>query len=441
MKTKAIAFLFPVFFALQSFAQPRYPGKQWLRFQDVKEAGWSRQNLNEAKRFSDSIGLSAVMIVEHGAVIGAWGDVERKYLCHSMRKSFMSALIGMAVEAKQLNLQATLADLNINDSVHPLTATEKGATVQHLLQARSGIYLPAAYEGDPEKPPRGSHTPGTYWFYNNWDFNVLGTILQQVTGRPFFDDLQRRIAGPLQMEDVDSLDVFYKYERERSNHPAYTFKMSTEDLARFGWLYAMRGRWQGRQLIAEDWIDQSTKPYSVNADGEGYGYLWWMDQTLFKEQGMYAAAGMGGHHVFVFPKDSLVVVVRADTYAGKSVSLNAEYQLLSMLLKARTGRVAQTPGLVPLAKMPKQTFTPIAKTKAKQYLGLYQFEGEWMKVISGKRGLLLDTEFMGTFYLQHINGSLFQLKDQETYINFLHDSKGRAVRMLYHDKTIEGRLK
>lgn len=422
--------------------QGLYPTKHWQVYNNVKEVGWSKEKLDSSKQYADSIGLAAVMIVYKGAVLSHWGDIERKYLVHSMRKSFINALFGMSVKDGKLNLEETLEHLNINDSIHPLTPEEKQTKMRELLQSRSGIFLPAAYEGNPEKPKRGSHPHGTFWLYNHWDFNVLGTILKQKTGRKFFDDLQLRLAKPLEMEDVDSLDAHYVYEPKRSEHAAYTFKMSTRDLARFGWLYASNGSWKGKQLIPANWIQESTKAYSLSDDGLGlgYGYLWWVDQTIFKERGMYSAAGMGGHHIYNFPKDSLVVVVRADTYKMKFVALNAEYQFLSMILAAKEDKKESSmPKLNPLPSVKKASKDHLYKVDQNRYLGQYQFEGEWMKIIRGKNGLLMETEFMGTFYLQPLNESLFILKDQENYISFVFNESGKAIRLIYHDKSIIGK--
>ena len=417
-------------------AQFIFPQKHWQQYTDPAQAGWSVKKLAQAGQYADSIHLAATLIIYKGAVLASWGDIERKYLCHSMRKSFLSALYGLAIHEGVINKQATLEQLGIDDRVHPLTVAEKQATVQDLLQARSGIYLPAAYEGNPQKPPRGSHPPGSFWFYNNWDFNALGTILEQKTGRRFFADLQQRLAVPLQMEDVDSLDVFYKYEPERSQYPAYTFKMSTRDLARFGLLYLAGGKWNAQPLLPASWIQESIQPYSVNDEGEGYGYLWWIDQTLFKERGMYSAAGMSGHHIFIFPKDSLLVVVRADTYTDTFVDLKSEYQLLTKILGAKTAPTAAQPALQRLPALTSPPMpNPSLSVDQRRYVGRFQFADEWMHVLPGKKGLLMDTQYMGKFHLLPCTESVFLLKDQQTYISFLFDKAGKAVKLIYHERS------
>jgi CubicO group peptidase (beta-lactamase class C family) len=83
------------------------------------------------------------------------------------------------------------------------------------LQSRSGIYIEAACEAPEMKdtrPPRGSHLPGTFFYYNNWDFNAAGTVFQQEAGVAIHEEFISRIADPIGMESSESFDVNYRYE-------------------------------------------------------------------------------------------------------------------------------------------------------------------------------------------------------------------------------------
>ena len=87
---------------------------------------------------------------------------------------------------------------------------------------------------------------------------------------------------------------------------------SARDLARFGLLYLRRGRWGDQQVIPAEWVDESTRPYSITNSGSGYGYLWWTappeQPFLSVPPGSYFAAGNGGQYVFVIPANDLVIV-------------------------------------------------------------------------------------------------------------------------------------
>ena len=91
------------------------------------------------------------------------------------------------------------------------------------------------------RPKRGSHPPGTFWLYNNWDINALGTIYEQATKWSVFTGFDRLIALPLQMEDFDVAHDTRYFRDPSSLHPADMFRMSSRDMARFGLLYLRHG--------------------------------------------------------------------------------------------------------------------------------------------------------------------------------------------------------
>jgi len=320
-----------------------YPGKSWRKTKTPEQLGWSSEKLDVARAYSKQIGSAAVMIVDDGVVVDAWGGITRKFRCHSMRKSLLSALIGIHVEEGHIDLSKTMRELGIDDNQPSLTETEKLATVSDLIKARSGIYHPALYESAGMKamrPKRHSHAPGTFWYYNNWDFNALGTIFEQETGTRIFEEFGRRIARPLQMEDFKVSDCHY-VTGDDSIHPAYPFRMTARDLARFGLLFLREGRWRNQQIISAQWVRESTASHSQTGPNSGYGYMWWtgVKGGLFpnvevKEHSFYAS-GAGGHRVIVLPYRKLVIVYRVDTdRSNQSVTSGQIGRLLWLILAA-----------------------------------------------------------------------------------------------------------
>jgi CubicO group peptidase (beta-lactamase class C family) len=301
-------------------AETTFPGADWQRIAP-EDAGWSEAALAEARAFSEQIKSSAVFIVQHGKLVAAWGDTAKPMELASVRKSLLSALIGIAVAKHQINLDSTLAELGIDDNPPRLTEVEKSATVRELLQARSGVYHAALYETPGMaklRPPRGSHAPGTFWYYNNWDFNALGTIYEHATSTGIFDAFDRHIAKPIGMQDYRPKDGEY-VRGNASIHPAYAIRMSARDLARFALLYLNGGNWAGRQIVPQDWVAESTRAYSRSWYGPGYGYLWWTDflggaiaPTVKLPEGSFMAQGAGGQYALVISALDLVVVHRID---------------------------------------------------------------------------------------------------------------------------------
>lgn len=328
-----------------------WPASGWLPTPDPAAAGWSAEGLARARRFADSVGTAAYMVVEGGRVVDTYGDVTRRFRAHSVRKSLLSLLYGIAADRGDVDLDATLAELGIDDYAE-LTEGERRATLRQLLQSRSGVYLPAAYENeavDEVRPERGSHEPGTHWFYSNWDFNTSGTIYQLLTGRNLFAAFRDEVARPLDMEDfrLDALE--WRYDT-RSWHPAYLFRMSSRDLARVGLLYLRGGRWRDRRIVSRAWVDTTTAyrskvayPDGSPLPGGGYGWMWWTPRPPAAPEsfgsGVFEASGTGQQVLYVLPDHDLVFVHRTDTdllsSEYRSVSHPTVVAILELVLEAK----------------------------------------------------------------------------------------------------------
>ena len=319
-----------------------YPGATWTEVAP-EAAGWSADALNAADDVARSIGTSAYLVIDKGRVVHEFGPVSRPMNLHSARKSVLSVLYGIAGDRNEVDLGKTLAQLAITDK-GGLSNAEQQATVRELLEARSGVYHPAAYETKEmaaARPPRGSHAPGTYWYYNNWDFNTLGTIYRQVTGRNVFEALQDELAKPLHFEDF-RLDRDTRWVLDPdSDHPAYVMRISARDLGRLGLLMAHGGRWEDKQIVSTAWIQESTRSYSDTSPGVGYGYLWWVGQGgwHFGQRfagPVFSARGHFGQFLLVDPVRDLVVVheVDSDPRFAQPVSSRQFGELLAKIMHA-----------------------------------------------------------------------------------------------------------
>ena len=436
-----MSILFVLFLASCAIAQN--PQETWEQYKTPEEAGWSSEKLSEAKKLYDSLDAAAFMVVYDGKVLVSWGDVKRRYMCHSVRKSFLSALYGTHVDDGSIDLNKTLAELNIDDK-SPLTEAEKQAVVKDLLKARSGVYHPAAYETQSMKekrPERGSHAHNTFWYYNNWDFNVLCTILEQETGTDIFVDFKNRITDPLQMEDFRLIDGYHHLEAEHSIHPAYPFRMSARDMARFGLLFLREGIWNGKQIISKEWIKESAGSYSKTDDrGGGYGYLWWISGE-FKELGMYSAYGVGTQIISVLPGANLVIVQRVNTYEGKQAAPND--QLFNMILDARISEPKANPKLIALQSTPSYQRPEIIHLESNvtdKYVKEYQLGDRNMSIKKIDGDLLIDSPTFGKFKLFPVSETKFIVEDLEQYVIFEFDESGIPFRLTLHHTSRTGDL-
>jgi len=320
-----------------------WPDADWNLIENPDKLGWSADKLAKVRAYSVSINSAAVLIVQNGKLIAGWGDISRNFHAHSMRKSLVNPLFGIYLNEGKIDVNKTLADLDIDDDP-PLTETEKQARIIDLLKARSGIYIPAVGESGfmkATRPTRGSHPPGTYWYYNNWDFNALGTIFDQETGTGnLYKAFQTLIAEPIGMQDFSITGLQYTYYPP-SLHPYYGFDISGRDLARFGLLFARGGLWKDRQLIPKSWIEESRYPHSDAGAFGGFGYLWWIAKNgrhlpnVLLPHGSFSAQGGPGQFLLVLPDQDIIIVHLVDSWKPcREVPLSELGHLVHLIFEA-----------------------------------------------------------------------------------------------------------
>ena len=335
-----------------------FPGVQWEAASPA-ELGWSIQGLAEAYKVFATLKPASMVVIDRGRIVVAWGDSARRVKLSSIRKSLLSALYGSPVHDGRIKLDDTLEKLKIDDDP-PLTQSERQATLRMLLQARSGVYH-SYVGGTPHTrelmPEREAHPPGAFWYYNNWDFNVLGGVYERKLNRKIGEAFQREIAAPIQMQDFRIDDMYYLKSEDsapafaRSRYPAYHFRLTARDMARFGYLFLRGGNWNGTQVIPADRVRESTTSYSQTTgfgEGFGYGYLWWVHGYGLNVD-VFSARGALGKYIVVIPERDLVVAFvnhtefpdgpqaasTAEVKALPDVPVSAMSELLSLLLAAQ----------------------------------------------------------------------------------------------------------
>jgi CubicO group peptidase (beta-lactamase class C family) len=321
------------------------------------QAGYDSQKLELLRKHLEATGAESMLLLFRGEVVFKFGDIDQPRMIHSIRKSLLNSLIGIGVADGCIRLDATLADLGINELKDPLTKAEQKATVMDLLKSRSGVYHNAAAENEAmthKRPVRGSYSPDSHFYYNNWDFNVVGAIYEQQCGQSIFTAFEEKIAKPIGMSyrastpltivdgtnaPIPSSSSFYQFEPSRSQYPAYHFRLSAKDLALYGQLFLQLGVWQGRQIVPSKWIQASTQPYSMTEPeySLGYGMLWGVVVSEQKDDAANAFfhTGNGVHMLGVYPNQEMVFVLRVNTESHYSFHEGHLYKAIQLAHQAR----------------------------------------------------------------------------------------------------------
>lgn len=237
------------------------------------------------------------LIVYRGRVVAEWGDTARVDMSHSISKSFLSATVGLAWQ--QGLIRST--DDRVADYLPPevdLFASPHNAPItwDHLLRQTSDWqgelwgrpdWADRPKGDNPEQwPNRPRHAPGSVFTYNDVRINVLALAALQIMRRPLPQVLREGLMDPIgasrswRWHGYGNSWVELDGQRMQSvsggGHWGGGMFIDAWDMARFGYLYLRQGEWNGRQVVAREWIEKSRKPGSAN---DAYGYANWFLNT------------------------------------------------------------------------------------------------------------------------------------------------------------------
>ena len=283
----------------------------------------------DVNEYLDRTDVSALLILKDGKIRyeNYWltGGREVKWISMSVGKSFVSALIGIALDQghiKSIQDPVTIYVPQLKDSAYD------GVSIKDILQMSSGASWNEDY-GDPNSDINRSvrifalggsldefaasltneNEPGTFNRYNSTDTQVLGMLLREATGTSITEFMQEMLWDPIGAED----NAYWLLDSENMEVAYGGLNATARDYAKLGELYRLRGRMNNKQIIPEKWVDESVRPDAPHLmPGEnpmsdyplGYGYQWWIPD----ESGDYMAIGVYNQFIYVSPKNNSVVV-------------------------------------------------------------------------------------------------------------------------------------
>jgi len=292
------------------------------------------------------------LIIYKGYIIASWGDPQRCDMTHSVTKSFLSSVVGLAVDQGLIR--------NVNDTVAPyvppielytslpvnrpaelfgqpqllrLFDTDHNRTItwNHLLRQTSDwegtLWGKPDWADRPDPDPakwhnRKRNTPGSSWEYNDVRVNVLALAATSVWRKPLPQVLQQYIMDPIGASNTwrwtgyRNAWIVLNGQAVQSvsggGHWGGGMFINAYDMARFGLLTLHKGNWNGKQLLSEQWVKQALTPTPAKTD---YGYMNWFLNTGQKmlpdaPATAFMHIGNGNNLVYVDPEHELVAVVR-----------------------------------------------------------------------------------------------------------------------------------
>jgi CubicO group peptidase (beta-lactamase class C family) len=298
-------------------------------------------------------GEASGMIVRNGYVVAEWGDPDRVDMTFSVTKSFLSTVVGLAFDRGMLRLDepvwrsmAPVFSLTADAAARRGSAERMGEaevlqpfdtphnrriTWDHLLRQTSDfegtLWGKPEWADRPDRDPatwttRPRRDPGSAYEYNDVRVNALALAALNVWRRPLPQVLREEVMDPI---GASRTWRWYGYENSwvvmdgvavqsvsGGGHWGGGMFINARDMARFGLLTLRRGRWNGRQILSEEWIRRATTPTPAEP---GYGFMNFFLNTDRKRLPSAPATafmhlGNGTNIIYVDPENDLVVVAR-----------------------------------------------------------------------------------------------------------------------------------
>jgi CubicO group peptidase (beta-lactamase class C family) len=286
--------------------------------------------------------MHSFMLLRHGNVVaeGWWKpeSADKPHVMWSVSKSWNSTAVGLAIAEGKLSLDdpvlkffpdlvpvrqsSTLRLRPEGSSPQAADPSEnlKAMRVRDLLTMSCGQEKEIKYtfaDGPTVKAFLAQPVPfkpGTHFLYNTAGSYVLSAIVSKVTGQTSLEFLKPRLFEPLGIDNPR-----WDTSHEGNSLGGYGLYLRTEDLAKLGQLYLQKGKWHGKQIVPESWVEEATSkqvendkaPSAKNKSdwAQGYGFQFWRCR-----HNAFRADGKDGQFCIVLPQEDAVITITADTH-------------------------------------------------------------------------------------------------------------------------------
>jgi len=271
-------------------------------------------NLEQFAQRADSLRMLGIIISQNGEVITkhTWEDDCRRNI-YSASKSFTSCAMGFAVKEGLICLDEKLTDVFANDLPGQVSNNLSKATVRDLLTMCLGQEQHFLMGG--ERPNYEdddwvklalsvpfSKEPGTHFRYSNTGPYLAGVLIQRRAGCDLVSYLTPRLFQPLGIKRPT-----WESDPLGNTFGAGGLFLTISELHKLGLLYLQKGEWNGKQLLPENWITESTSNQVGNLSPHGYGYLFWGN-----ERGDYMAFGRYEQLIIILRDKNAVITTTAE---------------------------------------------------------------------------------------------------------------------------------
>ncbi len=291
----------------------REEGQDYWEVTTPEEQGLDSEILlSGVPELEKSTSLMSFIVVRHGAIVFEQyynlGRNDRASNIHSVSKSILSALGGIAIEKGYLRLNQPVREI-LPEYFSEEYSRKDRITVQHLLSMSTGLDWReniSILDGDDWVAATLAlplvHNPGSAFNYSTPVSHVFSAVLTRATGMSTCAFAYKYLFDPIGI----TLESWPK-DPQGIHVGGNSIYITPREMARFGLLFLNNGQWDGQQVVPAEWVKTSLAPKRRAY----YGFYWWIDR-LGKYR-VYQAIGYGGQWICLIPDLDLMVVSTADT--------------------------------------------------------------------------------------------------------------------------------
>ena len=273
------------------------------------------QRFYERLSREDSIKMQTVIVARNGHIVSRAHfypySTDIWHVSYSLAKSLTGLAVGLLYDDGLISPDDRLLDV-LKDNIPPAARiTHKNTTIHHLLTMQTGVFFNefgAVTDNDWVRAYLESGVkfkPGTSFEYNSMNTYMLSVIVNRIAGKSMTELLRERIFEPLGIKEIYWEKCPKGYEK--GGWGVYYYP---DDILKIGLLYLNGGVWEGKRLISEKWIRESTKKQIGTPDETGvydYGYQVWCKQ----DRSTFLFNGMFGQNLIVFPRTNIMIATTA----------------------------------------------------------------------------------------------------------------------------------
>jgi CubicO group peptidase (beta-lactamase class C family) len=338
----------------QIAVQPIQPDSGW----EISKATLDRQRIEEMNRLialNKLKEITSVVVIKEGKLLleEYFNKADRTTLhdTRSVGKSFTSTMMGIAIQ------EGYIKDENQTlNKFYDLKQYKNYSTKKDSIKIKDLLRMSSAFNGsDSDDASPGNEEnmyptedwvrfgldlgmdkkkiSGKQWDYFTVGVVLLGDILNKSVPESLEKYADKKLFGPLGIRNYE-----WQYTPQKVVNTAGGLRLSALDFARYGQLYQNKGKWNGKQIISQNWVNKTFTRYLPipGRANEYYGYLFWNKTFTIngKAYETFYCTGNGGSKIYIFKDVPLTVVITARAYNRPYGHSQVDKMMLEYILPA-----------------------------------------------------------------------------------------------------------